>query len=304
MTDRADVYQRVTDRIIADLENGVRTWMKPWSGGEGLGAPLRHNGIPYKGINVLMLWSASMTKGYTSPFWLTYKQAQALGGHVRRGESGETVVFASKIAREATDAQGEAVEKLIPFMKGYTVFNASQCDDLPAQFYPASASMAPLDPAARLAAVDQFVAKLGVDLRHGGHRAFYAQEPDYVQLPVFESFRDAGAYAATLMHETVHWTKHPSRLDRDMGRTRWGDEGYAKEELVAEIGAAFLCAALGLVPEITNHAAYIGTWLDVLKKDKRFIFSAASHAQKAVDYLLAKGGLLADEADEEMQQAA
>jgi antirestriction protein ArdC len=148
------------------------------------------------------------------------------------------------------------------------------------------ARLSALPVAQRIESVDRFFAANGAEIRHSGTRAFYAQKPDYVQMPPFETFRDAESYAATLAHELTHWTKHDSRLARDMGRKVWGDEGYAREELVAELGSAFLCADLGITPEVReDHAAYIASWLEVLKQDKRFIFSAASHAQRAADYL-------------------
>lgn len=285
---RPDVYSRITDRIIADLEQGVRPWLRPWSADHAAGRitrPLRHNGIPYKGINVVMLWSASVVKGYACPLWLTFKQALELGGNVRRGETGELVVYADRITRTETDTKGEEIERAIPFLKGYTVFNAEQCDGLPAHYY-ATAEPPALTPLQRIDAADRFFAATGADIRHGGTRAFYAQGPDYVQMPPFETFRDAESHAATLAHELTHWTKHDKRLARDMGRVKWGDEGYAREELVAELGAAFLCADLGITPEVRpDHAAYVQSWMKVLKGDKRFVFSAASHAQRAADYL-------------------
>lgn len=285
---RPDVYSRITDRIIADLEQGVRPWLRPWSADHAAGRitrPLRHNGIPYKGINVVMLWSASVVKGYACPLWLTFKQALELGGNVRRGETGELVVYADRITRTETDTKGEEIERAIPFLKGYTVFNAEQCDGLPAH-YTAKAEPPALTPLQRIDAADRFFAATGADIRHGGTRAFYAQGPDYVQMPPFETFRDAESHAATLAHELTHWTKHDKRLARDMGRVKWGDEGYAREELVAELGAAFLCADLGITPEVRpDHAAYVQSWMKVLKGDKRFVFSAASHAQRAADYL-------------------
>jgi antirestriction protein ArdC len=246
---------------------------------------LRHNGIPYKGINVVMLWSAAVTKGYACPLWLTYKQAIELGGHVRKGETGELVIYANRITRTETDDEGEVSEREIPFLKGYTVFNAEQCHGLPAHYY-ASAETPALTPMQRIEAADRFFAATGADIRHGGTRAYYAVGPDYVQMPPFETFRDAESYYATLAHETTHFTRHPSRLNRDFGRQRFGDEGYAVEELVAELGVAFLCADLDLTPEVReDHAAYIASWITVLKNDKRAIFSAAAHAQRAVDYL-------------------
>jgi antirestriction protein ArdC len=290
-TTRTDVYSRITDRIIADLEQGVRPWMKPWSADHAAGRitrPLRHNGIPYKGINVVVLWSASVTKGYACPLWLTFKQALELGGHVKKGETGELVVYANSVTRTETDEKGAETEREIPFLKGYTVFNAEQCEGLPAH-YTAKAEPPALTPLQRIEAADRFFAATGAEVRHGGTRAYYAEGPDYVQMPPFETFQDAESYAATLAHECVHWTKHDKRLARDLGRVRHGDEGYAREELVAELGAAFLCADLGITPEVRpDHAAYIASWLDVLKGDKRFIFSASGHAQRAVDYLHGK----------------
>ena len=287
-TTRPDVYSRITDRIIADLEQGVRPWMKPWNAGHTAGRitrPLRHNGIPYKGINVVMLWSASVTKGYACPLWLTFKQVQEIGGNVRKGEHGELVVYANRITRTETDDKGEETEREIPFLKGYTVFNAEQCEGLPAH-YTAVAEAPALPPLQRIERADRFFVATGAVIRHGGTRAYYAEGSDHVQMPPFETFRDAESYAATLAHELAHWTKHGTRLARDMGRVRWGDEGYAKEELVAELGSAFLCADLDITPEVrADHSAYIASWLKALKDDKRLIFTAAAHAQRAADYL-------------------
>jgi antirestriction protein ArdC len=283
-----DVYSRITDKIIADLEQGVRPWLMPWNADHAAGRitrPLRHNGVPYKGINVVMLWSAAVSKGYACPLWLTFKQALELGGNVRKGETGELVVYANRITRTETDDKGEEQEREIAFLKGYTVFNAEQCEGLPAQ-YTAKTEPPALLPIARIERADRFFAATGAVIRHGGTRAYYAEGADYVQMPFFETFRDAESYAATLAHEVTHWTKHEKRLARDFGRVRHGDEGYAKEELVAELGSAFLAADLELTPEVRkDHAAYIGSWLKALRDDKRLIFSAAAHAQRAVDYL-------------------
>ncbi len=226
---RRDVYGRITDKIIADLEQGVRPWLRPWNAEHAAGKiirPLRHNGIPYKGINVVMLWSAATVKGYACPLWLTFKQALELGGNVRKGETGELVVYADRIQRTETNSKGEEVDREIPFLKGYTVFNAEQCENLPAHYY-AKAESPSLTPVQRIEAADQFFAATGADIRHGGTRAYYAEGPDFVQMPPFETFRDAESYAATLAHELTHWTKHDKRLARDMGRVKWGDEGYA-----------------------------------------------------------------------------
>jgi antirestriction protein ArdC len=288
MSETRDVYSRITNKIIADLEQGVRPWHRPWNAEHTAGRitrPLRHNGVAYQGINVVMLWSASVVNGYACPIWLTFKQAQQLGGNVRKGEHGELVVYADRITRTETDASGEEVECSIPFMKGYTVFNVEQCEGLPAQ-YAGKAEAPALPLPQRIEAADRFFAATGADIRHGGTRAYYAEGPDYVQMPPFETFKNAESHAATLAHELTHWTKHTKRLARDLGRVRYGDEGYAREELVAELGAAFLSADLSITPEVRpDHAAYIATWLTALKNDKRFIFTAASHAQRAADFL-------------------
>ncbi|WP_065331615.1 ArdC family protein [Tritonibacter mobilis] len=285
---KQDVYQRVTDTIIAELEKGVRPWLKPWNAEHAAGRisrPLRHNGMAYQGINIIMLWSAAMEAGYAAPIWMTFKQAKDLGAHVRKGEKGNLVVYADRIHKTEIDADtGEDQERNIPFMKAYSVFNVEQIDGLPDHFYAPAA--APSEPVERIESAERYFAALGADIRHGGNRAFYSLNSDRVQMPPFETFRDAESYYATLAHECTHWTRHPSRLEREFGRKRWGDEGYAMEELVAELGSAFLSADLSLSPEPRpDHAAYISSWLKVLKNDKRAIFTAASHAQRAVDFM-------------------
>lgn len=284
---KTDIYQRVTDKIIADLEQGELTWLKPWSAANIDGRivkPLRHNGMAYSGINILMLWGAAMEEGFLSPYWMTFKQAKELGAHVRKGERGNPVVYANTITKTEEQEDGSEEERTIPFMKAYTVFNVEQIEGLPDHYYTKPEPV--IDPAQRIDHAEAFFAATGADIRHGGNRAYYCGGSDHVQMPVFECFRSPEAYYATLAHELTHWTKHKSRLDREVGRKRWGDEGYAREELVAELGAAFLCADLALTPEPdANHAAYIDGWLAVLKNDKRAIFSAAAHAQKAADFL-------------------
>jgi antirestriction protein ArdC len=281
---KSDIYQRITDQIVGELEKGVRPWLKPWNAEHASGRitrPLRGNGIPYKGINVLVLWSAAMEKGYAAPVWMTFKQASELKANVRKGERGSLVVYADKIIRtEADAATGEEAERAIPFMKSYTVFNVEQIDGLPEHYY---AKPAPrVDTIERIDRAEGFFAGIGATVRHGGTMAYYNIAQDFVQMPPFEAFRDA----ETLAHETTHWTRHPSRLDRDFGRERFGDEGYAMEELVAELGSAFLSSDLDLMPEVrADHASYIASWIKVLKDDKRAIFTAASHAQRAADFL-------------------
>ncbi len=284
---RSDIYSRVTNKIIADLEKGVRPWLKPWNAEHAAGRitrPLRGTGEPYKGVNVLMLWCEAELKGYSCPIWLTYRQAQELGGQVRRGETGSQVVYADRMKRTQENDQGEIFDCEIPFMKTYTVFNCEQIDSLPANFY--ASSTPPLLDLARIDDVERFIAGSGACINHGGNRAYYSITEDRIQLPPFVSFVNAESYYATALHELTHWTRHEERLNRDFGRKRWGDHGYAAEELVAELGAAFLCADLGVSAEVRDdHGAYVASWLEVLKNDNRAIFTAAAHAQRAADFL-------------------
>lgn len=287
-TTRLDVYSRITNQIIEALEQGVKPWTQPWNAAHAAGhvsRPLRHNGQPYAGINVLTLWASAMTAHYAAPIWMTFKQAIELGGHVRKGEKGSPVVYADTMRRtETDDATGDETERAIPFLKAYTVFNVEQIEGLPEHFH--ALAHASRNPDERVAEAEAFFAATRADIRHGGDCAYYSPALDYIQMPPFEAFRDAQAYYATLAHEATHWTRHTTRLDRDFGRKKFGDDGYAREELVAELGAAFLCADLGLkLEDRADHAAYIGHWLSVLKDDKRAVFAAAAHAQRAADYL-------------------
>jgi len=283
---KTDLYERVTAQIVASLEQGVKPWLKPWSAATPGDAvrPLRANGQPYRGINVLMLWGAAADHGYACPVWMTFKQALELGGCVRKGEHGSLVVYASTFTRtETNDNTGEEAERNIPFLKGYTVFNVEQIDGLPERFLaPAPALPAGLE---RIERAEAFAAATGAVIRHGGNRAFFSPSGDFVQMPPLQAFRDAESYYAVLAHELTHWTGHESRLARAFGK-RFGDKAYAFEELVAELGSAFLAADLALTPEPRpDHAGYLANWLDVLKADKRAIFTAASHAQRAADFL-------------------
>jgi antirestriction protein ArdC len=287
MTARPDLYARVTDRIVAALEQGVRPWLKPWDAEHAAGRitrPLRHKLQPYRGINVLVLWTEAEAKGFAAPIWLTFQQAKELGGHVRKGEHGSPVVYSSSFTKTEAGSDGAEVEQEVRFLKQYTVFNVEQVDGLPAPFY---ARVEPVrDTLERIAQAEAFVANTGAEVRTGGNRAYYSIAGDYIQMPPVDAFRDAESHAATLAHELTHWTKHAARLDRSFEAKRFGDAGYAMEELVAELGAAFLCADLAITPEVReDHAAYVGHWLKVLRDDKRAIFTAAAHAQRAVEYL-------------------
>lgn len=282
-----DIYETVTQSVITRLEQGVKPWTQPWSGGAGALRPLRHNGQPYRGINVLILWGQSIDAGYRAPYWMTYKQAQALGGQVKKGEHATHVVYYGSMEKEDDESAHDEDEtkKRVRFLRTYCVFNVEQIEGLLGDYY---VQPDPVSIAERLPAMEAFAHGTGADIREGGGRAFYRSSGDFIQMPPIGAFRDAEQFYATLNHELTHWTKHPSRLDRDMGRKQWGDEGYAAEELVAELGSAFLGAELGLRPDhLDDHAAYIAEWLKVLKNDRRFIFIAAAKAQAAADYLMA-----------------
>ena len=285
---KQDIYTRITGQIVAALEQGVRPWVRPWNAEHAAGRitrPLRHNGQPYSGINVLSLWASALEQNFAAPIWMTYRQATELDAHVRKGEKGSAVVYANSVSRTETEPDsGVEVARDIHYLKGYTVFNVEQIDGLPAQY---TAPAAPrLDVLQRIARAESFFAETGATLSHGGNRAFYRPATDSIVLPAFEAFKDAESYYATLAHETTHWTAHASRLARDFGSKRFGSESYALEELVAELGAAFLCADLDLVLEPReDHASYIANWLEVLLNDHRAIFTAASHAQRAADYV-------------------
>jgi antirestriction protein ArdC len=287
-----DPYARITGRILADLEKGVRPWTKPWSAehlGGRVSRPLRATGEAYNGINVLLLWMEATASGFVSPTWMTYRQAQQLGGQVRKGEKGAPVVYFGQLTRDSEEAEGdhgaEGAARDVRFLKSYTVFNVAQIDGLPATFDPSEPDAPALPACGRIARAETFFAATGAEVRHGGAQAYFALTEDHIQMPPFEAFRDAESYYATLGHETTHWTRTPSRLDRDFGRKRWGDEGYSREELVAEMNAAFCCASLGIVPTV-RHADYISSWLEVLREDNRAVVRAASQASKAADWIL------------------
>ncbi|MGR9221306.1 ArdC family protein (plasmid) [Rhizobium leguminosarum] len=287
---RLDVYARITDKIIAALNEGVRPWVQPWSNKHLAGRvsrPLRHNGEPYSGINVLLLWSEAMARGYASPTWMTFRQAQELGACVRKGETGSMVVYANRISKTETDGAGNEIERDIPFLKAYTVFNVEQIDDLGDRYTdaPHRGTARPID---RIAHADSFFAATGAVIRHGGDKAFYAPGPDIIQMPPIETFRDVESYYATLAHEEIHWAGAAHRLNRDLSRYAKDRSERAREELTAELGAVFLAADLGIVPELeprADHASYLAAWLSVLKNDKRCIVQAAAQAQRSVAFL-------------------
>jgi antirestriction protein ArdC len=223
--------------------------------------------------------------GYSSPFWMTYKQAEELGGQVKKGSKGSRIVFFSAFDKEVESADGSKETKSIPFLKTYCVFNAEQIEGLPARFYPTAEESAKLPESERLQAVQAWAMATGAKITEEGARAFYRKSDDSVTMPEFSRFVSADAWASTLAHELTHWTGHGSRLNRDLSG-RFGDASYAMEELIAEMGAAFVLADLGVsaVPR-DDHASYLASWLAVLKADKRAIVTAAAAAGKAAEFL-------------------
>ncbi len=277
-------YQVITDRVIALLESGTVPWHRPWGGAERRPRNLASD-RPYRGINVFLLAAAS----YEAPYWLTFKQARDRGGSVKKGEHGFPCIFWNWIER--TDADTGEVEKR-PFLKYYTVFNVEQCADVP---YPSAPtrenSFSPIE------ACERIVSGMpqAPPVRHGGARAYYDPSTDEVGMPPRERFDGPEAYYGVLFHELVHSTGHESRLDRPgiTGPIVFGSRDYSREELVAEMGATFLCGDAGIDNAvIDNSASYIASWLRRLRNDTKLVVQAAGRSQRAADYILdrAKGG--------------
>jgi antirestriction protein ArdC len=288
-TDRVSLYDGVTARIIADLEAGRVPWVQPWGRAGGAGPGLPRNALtarPYSGVNVLILWGAVIERGFASQSWLTFKQARDAGGCVMKGERGTTVVYADRFTPEAEKERARATgddAKAVPFLKRFTVFNVAQCEALRSNL---ADDPAPLPEREIVPVAETVIAASGVEFRIGGSQAFYVPALDHVQVPPQPAFFEQINYYRTALHELTHATGHASRLGRDLSNP-FGSPGYAREELVAEMGSAFLCAALGIEPTV-RHADYLGSWLSVLREDNRAIFRAASAASKAADWLLAR----------------
>jgi antirestriction protein ArdC len=286
---RAGLYEDITNKIIGELEAGRLPWVQPW-GSPSVNAPL---GIPrnaatgrcYSGINVLILWGAVVEHGFSVQRWLTFRQALGLGGNVRKGERGTTVVYADRFVpddeRQRAYDQGEA-PRAIPFLKRFTVFNAEQCDGLPDTI---AASALPVPSDLIQPQAEALIRATGADLRIGGDRAYYDVAGDYIRVPPPQAFFEPINWHRTACHELGHWTGSGHRLARDTSGS-FGSKAYAQEELIAEICGAYVCAALGIVPTV-RHADYVGSWLEVLREDSRAIVRAASAASKAANYLLA-----------------
>lgn len=285
---RANLYQDVTDSIIRELEKGAVPWVKPWNANTALlGMPRSAASRKfYSGINVLILWDAVLKRGFAAQEWLTFRQALNLGGHVRRGEKGTTICHADKFIpkseRERAADSGDA-PNVVPFLKRFVVFNIEQCEGLPAHVLPPRT--VPIPDHEKQSDAEALIAATGARLVEGGGEAFYHQGEDFIRLPYHETFLSQPDYYCTALHELGHWTAHSSRLNRDL-QHRFGSSAYAREELIAELTSAFLCAHLGIVPQI-RHADYLDHWLQILKEDCRAIFHATSQASKASEFILA-----------------
>ncbi len=275
---KPDFYQEVTNTIIEALEQGVKPWVCPWTVKQASGIPssfISHK--PYSGMNILLLWASACQHRFGSSQWLTFKQAQAVGANVRKGEKGTRIFFYKMLEKESETAPEETEN--IPVLKTYTVFNVEQVEGLEALDESEN-----FDSIAYLDDVDTFLTDTGANITYYGQKAFYRPSLDEIVVPPAHLFNSTADYYATTLHELTHWTGHKSRLDRD-AKGRFGSKDYAFEELVAELGAAFLMAEFNVTGEV-QHDSYIASWLEILKGDKRFIFKAASQASKAHQYLM------------------
>ena len=280
-----NVYEIITERILGKLEEGRVPWRKPWQGGEA-GMPRNlQTGHPYRGINVFLLAAA----GYASPYWLTFRQARQHGGTVRSGEHGTPVVFWKWHHAQEQDAEDRRRQRRIPFRRYYTVFNVSQCDGVSV----AVTSMPLQHELSPIQRCEEVVAGMpdAPAIQTGRTQAAYLPAYDKILMPARSAFESAESYYATLFHELAHSTGHERRLARPavMDSVAFGSHDYSKEELVAEMGAAFLCGHTGIEnAALENAAAYIDSWLRVLRGDSRMVVQAATHAQKAADFILGR----------------
>jgi antirestriction protein ArdC len=279
---KRDLYAEVSARIVAELERGAAPWIKPWSATPGANTPC--NGFsnrPYSGCNVIFLWMAQAA-GYRTPRFLTFKQALELDGNVRKGEHGTKVYFVKQLQVHDKGADDETATRLVPMLREYTVFNVEQCENLPDSVNTGK-PMRVRNPDARDELADAFLGSTGADIREGHGEACYIPSRDFISMPAFAGFKGADHFYSVAFHELTHWTGHKVRLDRDL-QNRFGSRIYAAEELIAELGAAFLCAEFGFDGDLRS-AGYIGNWIELLKADKRAFFTACSQASKAADYL-------------------
>jgi antirestriction protein ArdC len=300
-TKSRDLYQEITDKIVAELEKGTAPWVKPWRSTAGLNSPMNiTTKRPYSGVNVVLLWMACSANGWSHPHFLTFKQAKEAGGTVRGGQKGTQICFLKQL--RVKDKVDPDKEKTIGMLKTYYVFNVAQCDNLPERFANPEPAK-PLNNDERDVMIDEFVATTKAVIKEGHGEAYFAPGADYISMPAFASFKSGDHFHATRFHELTHWTGHKARLNRDL-LNRFGDQRYAAEELVAELGSAFLCAEFDIDGDL-RHAGYLANWLRLLKSDPKAIFTASAAAQKAADFL--RGLALKDDegdADDEEEKVA
>lgn len=280
---RVDLYQQVTDLIVTELEKGVAPWVRPWRSQTGVASGLPHNGYtrrPYRGVNVWVLVLHAAARGFDDPRWFTLRQANLLGSRIKKGEKATLVAFWKDLTVADHDpVTGIRSEKTIPLLRAYPVFNAVQCEGVPVLERPTEKA-----PELRNSELVAFLERTTARVKHGGDMAFYSSAADHIQMPAPIAFISEENYWSTMLHELTHWTGHGSRLDRDL-TNRFGTMGYAAEELVAELGSAYLCAELGVHGDL-RHPEYLGSWLKGFKDDKRAFFRASSLAQRAADFVL------------------
>ena len=279
-----DNYQIITDAVLELMEKHGKDWCKPWQAQAGAGHHNVKSGKSYNGTNIFLLAVSAMKQDFASNEWGTFKQWQDKGAKVRKGQKGTKIIFFDKIKVEDKETQEE---RLIPMLKGFTVFNADQVDGYDAK---------PVEPItetkARHDRSEALIAATGADIRFGGDRAFYVPSEDFVQMPILEDFKgtdtssDVETYYSTMFHELTHWTGAKGRMDRKM-IGKFGSNAYAFEELIAELGAVFLTCQVGInVAPRADHAKYLNNWLEVIKNDKRAMVKAFAQAQKASDFIL------------------
>ncbi|MCC3750842.1 MAG: ssDNA-binding domain-containing protein [Halorhodospira halophila] len=311
---KRDLYQEVTDKIINALEEGVVPWVQPWddkTAAIASGFPVNAlNDHPYRGTNTLILWAEQAIRGYSTSRWLTFKQAKEAGGHVRKGEKGTLATFFKRIPVQKKDRAGNPVydeegnpeTKIVPFIRGFTLFNLDQVEGLDERYWHPGTVSQELD---SVEAADAIVEASGADIVFRGTRAAYTPELDRIQMPPQESFGTSEGFYATLLHELSHWTGHSDRLARPsvIRPASFGSEDYAFEELVAELSCAYLCAEIGMQGDL-RHEGYIASWLKALRGDKTFIFRASSEAKDAAAYLSSSVEGLSEWSTESEERAA
>lgn len=286
---KMDIRQSITDRIIAMLEKGGNEARIRWTKAAQGGFPSNgKSGVAYSGVNVLILWDEAIERGYTSNVWLTYKQAESMGANVRKGEKSVMCAFFEMVkGKESTQSETNQ-SGFFPMCKPFWLFNLAQIDNLPEALTKPTEKNAKFNP---IDAAEKMLAASGALINHGFDGAFYAPSKDQIYLPERECFTTPENYYSVALHELTHWTGHESRLNRQFGK-RFGDDAYAFEELVAELGAAFVVGHVGFVDAtIEGHASYVENWLKVLKNDKTAIFTASKQASLAYDFILDKAGM-------------